>query len=312
MQTFFDAFVCIKAQCKTFHNNQNITAMKKSLSILSVLAVLALCLSVGLTSCSQMGLKNELAKYYQSDWSRLSDNFSVVHFKALTLEQMNTMENCPYTVATERDAIAEKLALEYCEQQLFNNLADIALPYMEKHLTVVEMKKVNSAVKDETQLASVVKIANIMRNDFAAIVNDCTGSAIADIVNGEEPPVPSLHDEMSSDYLPVVETFYEVSGRKVIVENSYGAMNEMLRSGAPESQTLAETFFAYLSRVTPRLMCMVMYDKVSKEELEQLIEVYERPEFVKLKQANIDFSQEIANANAGVNELFLQWLDKQI
>ena len=286
--------------------------MKKSLSILSVVAVLALCLSAGFTSCSQMGLKNELAKYYQSEWSRLSDNFSVANFKALTLEHMNTMENCPYPVATERDAIAEKLALEYCEQQLFNNLADIALPYMEKHLTVVEMKKVNSAVKDTALLASVVKIANIMRSDFSAIVNYCTGSAIADIVNGEEPSVPSLPDEVPSDYFPVVEVFYEVSGRKVIVENSYGAMNEMLSIGAPESQTLAETFFAYLGRVTPRLMCMVMCDKVSKEELEQLIEVYERPEFVKLKSGNIDFSQEIANANAGVNELFLQWLDKQM
>ena len=286
--------------------------MKKSLSFLSAIAVLALCLPIAFASCSQMGLKNELTKYYQSEWSRMSDNFSVAHFKALTLEYMNTMDNCPYTIATERDAIAERLALEYCEQELFNNLADVALPYMEKHVTVVDMKKVNATVKDERLLASVVKIANIMRHDFAAIVNECTGSAIADIVNGEEPPVPSLPDEMSSGYLPAVETFYEVSGRRVIVENSYGAMNEMLRSGAPESQTLAETFFAYLGSVTPKLMCMVMYDKVLKEELDVLVEVYGRPEFVRLRDANIDFSQEIANANADVNGLFLQWLKKQI
>lgn len=286
--------------------------MKKSFSIFVAFAILALCLPVGFTSCSQMGLKNELSKYYQSEWSRLSDNFSVAHFKALILEYMNTMENCPYAVATERDAIAEKLAQEYCEQELFAALADIALPYMQEHVSVVDMKKVNATVKDEALLASVVKIAGIMRNDFSALVNGCTGSAIADIVNGEEPPVPSLPDDIEAGYLPAVEKFYEVSGRKVIVENSYGAMNEMLRSGAPESQTLAENFFAYLRRVTPKLMCMAMHGKVDKGEIDGLIEVYSRPEFVNLRNANVEFSQEIANANEGVNELFRQWLKKQM
>ena len=285
--------------------------MKKSFSILTLFVSLAMC-TIGFTSCSQMGLKNELTKYYQSEWSRLSDNFSIAHFKALILEHMNTMENCPYNVATERDAIAEKLAVEYYEECLCGNLADIALPYIEKYISVVDMKKVNTVIKDEKILSSVVKITKIMKGEVSSIINTHSSSAIANIVNGEEPAMPTLPEDIRTVYLPLIEKFYDVSGRKTIVENSFGAVSEMLRSGAPESQTIAENFFSYLSSATPIIMTMTMHDKVAKEELEALIEVYERPEFVKLKKANIEFSEQIVSANEGVNELFKQWLNKQI
>ena len=151
-----------------------------------------------------------------------------------------------------------------------------------------------------------------MKGEVSSIINTHSSSAIANIVNGEEPAMPTLPEDIRTVYLPLIEKFYDISGRKTIVENSFGAVSEMLRSGAPESQTIAENFFSYLSSATPIIMTMTMHDKVAKEELEALIEVYERPEFVKLKKANIEFSEQIVSANEGVNELFKQWLNKQI
>lgn len=286
--------------------------MKKSFSIFAAFVFLLLFLSIGFSSCSQMGLKNELAKYYQSDWSRLSDNYPVAHFKALILEHLDTMENCPYPIATERSAIAEKLANRYCEELLYANLAEIALPYIEKHLSVVEMKKINAAIKDDDLRLSIVKISEIMKGEFMLLVNTVTGSAVADIVNGVEPAIPVLSDKVAADYLPVVENFYEVSGRKTIVENSFYTVNEMMNSGAQESQTLAENFFAYLGRTTPVIMSMAMVDNVTKEELQSLIEVFERPEFVKLRNANVEFLQEMVTADENINKLFKEWLEKQL
>ncbi|MBR5335384.1 MAG: hypothetical protein IKV23_03835 [Bacteroidaceae bacterium] len=286
--------------------------MKKSFSITAFFVLTALCLLTVTTFCSKMGLKNELTKYYQSEWSRLSDNFTTAHFKALILEYMDTMENCPYPVATERNAIAHKLAEEYCEQELYNNLADIALPYIEKHLSVVELKEINSTVKEETLLASIIQISAIMKNEFPGIIDTHTGTAIARIMNNEEPPIPLLPENIPVQYMQSVEKFYEASGRRNIIENSFEAMNEMLRTGAPESQTLAENFFAHISRATPVIMSILMYDKVSKQEVDALIGIYERPEFTKLKNANIEFSEGIANADSKISELFEKWLRKQL
>lgn len=287
--------------------------MRKSLTILVSIAVLAIYLITSFVSCTNnAGLKNELTKYYQSEWSRLSDNFSEAHFKAQILEYMDTMADCPYPVATERDAIAHKLAAQYCKEELYINLADIALPHFNNTLSVVELKKINNTIGETKALAIVKKIAGIMQGDFRNLIDEQTGTTIAIIMNGEPPVIPTLSDELRNSYLPTMQKYYALSGRKDIIENSFSAMNEMMAEGAPESRTLAENFFDYISEVSPIMMCMTMEGKVSEEELNTLIDIYERPEFIKLKNVNIEFSKDIANANAGVNNLFFKWLKKKL
>lgn len=286
--------------------------MKKSLTIMVSVALIVIYLSMSFVSCSnEAGVKNELTKYYQSEWSRLSDNFSQAHFKALILEYLDTMAHCPYPVATERDAIAERLAYQYCKERLYSDLADMALPHFSSTMSVIELKKVNNDIANEKALAIVKKIAEIMQNDFRNLINEHTGTTVACIMNGEEPIIPTLPEELRKSYLPAMEKFYVVSGRKDIIENSFTAMNEIMSQGAPESSMLAEAFFNYISKATPIMMCMTMVDKVSEEELNMLIGIYEQPEFVKLKNANIEYSKEIAKANAGVQEMFYSWLIKK-
>lgn len=287
--------------------------MKKSLTIMVSVALLVTYFVMSFVSCSnEAGVKNELTKYYQSEWSRLSDNFSQAHFKALILEYMDTMAHCPYPIATDRDPIAQKLAAQYCSEKLYNDLADMALPHFSSRMSVIELKKVNSDIADEKALAAIKRIADIMQNEFRALIDEQTGNTVAAIMNGEEPVIPTLSEELQRSYLPVMEKFYRVSGRKEIVENSFSAMNEVMSVGAPESSILAEAFFEYINKATPIMMCMTMEGKVSEEDLNRLIAIYEQPEFVKLKDANIEYSQEIAKANAGVQEMFYSWLKKKI
>lgn len=287
--------------------------MKKSLTIMVSVALLVTYFVMSFVSCSnEAGVKNELTKYYQSEWSRLSDNFSQAHFKALILEYMDTMAHCPYPIATDRDPIAQKLAAQYCSERLYNDLADMALPHFSSRMSVIELKKVNSDIVDEKALAAIKRIADIMQNEFRALIDEQTGNTVAAIMNGEEPVIPTLSEELQRSYLPAMEKFYRVSGRKEIVENSFSAMNEVMSVGAPESSMLTEAFFEYISKATPIMMCMTMEGKVSEEELNRLIAIYEQPEFVKLKDANIEYSQEIAKANAGVQEKFYSWLKKKI
>lgn len=287
--------------------------MKKSLTIMVSVALLVTYFVMSFVSCSnEAGVKNELTKYYQSEWSRLSDNFSQAHFKALILEYMDTMAHCPYPIATEREPIAQKLAAQYCAEKLYNDLADMALPHFSSRMSVIELKKVNSDIADEKALAAIKRIANIMQNEFRALIDEQTGNTVAAIMNGEEPVIPTLSEELQRSYLPAMEKFYRVSGRKEIVENSFSAMNEVMSVGAPESSILAEAFFEYINKATPIMMCMTMEGKVSEEDLNRLISIYEQPEFVKLKDANIEYSQEIAKANAGVQEMFYSWLKKKI
>lgn len=287
--------------------------MKKSLTIMVSVALLVTYFVMSFVSCSnEAGVKNELTKYYQSEWSRLSDNFSQAHFKALILEYMDTMAHCPYPIATDRDPIAQKLAAQYCSERLYNDLADMALPHFSSRMSVIELKKVNSDIVDEKALAAIKRIADIMQNEFRALIDEQTGNTVAAIMNGEEPVIPTLSEELQRSYLPAMEKFYRVSGRKEIVENSFSAMNEVMSVGAPESSILTEAFFEYISKATPIMMCMTMEGKVSEEELNMLIAIYEQPEFVKLKDANIEYSKEIAKANAGVQEMFYGWLKKKI
>lgn len=287
--------------------------MKKSLTIMVSVALLVTYFVMSFVSCSnEAGVKNELTKYYQSEWSRLSDNFSQAHFKALILEYMDTMAHCPYPIATDRDPIAQKLAAQYCSERLYNDLADMALPHFSSRMSVIELKKVNSDIVDEKALAAIKRIADIMQNEFRALIDEQTGNTVAAIMNGEEPVIPTLSEELQRSYLPAMEKFYRVSGRKEIVENSFSAMNEVMSVGAPESSILTEAFFEYISKATPIMMCMTMEGKVSEEELNMLIAIYEQPEFVKLKDANIEYSKEIAKANAGVQEMFYSWLKKKI
>ncbi len=287
--------------------------MKKSLTIMVSVTLLVIYLAMSFVSCSnKAGVKNELTKYYQSEWSRLSDNFSQAHFKALILEYMDTMAHCPYPVATDRYAIAEKLAYQYCNERLYSDLADMALPHFSSTMSVIELKKVNNDIANEKALSVVKKIADIMQNDFRNLIDEHTGTTVASIMNGEEPVIPTLSEELRKGYLPAMEKFYIVSGRKEIIENSFIAMNEIMSQGAPESGMLTEAFFDYISKASPILMCMTMEDKVSEEELNMLIGIYEQPEFVKLKNANIEYSKEIAKANAGVQEMFYSWLKKKI
>lgn len=276
-------------------------------------ALLVTYFVMSFVSCSnEAGVKNELTKYYQSEWSRLSDNFSQAHFKALILEYMDTMAHCPYPIATEREPIAQKLAAQYCSEKLYNDLADMALPHFSSRMSVIELKKVNSDIADEKALAAIKRIADIMQNEFRALIDEQTGNTVAAIMNGEEPVIPTLSEELQRSYLPAMEKFYRVSGRKEIVENSFSAMNEAMSVGAPESSILTEAFFEYINKATPIMMCMTMEGKVSEEELNRLIAIYEQPEFVKLKDANIEYSQEITKANAGVQEMFYSWLKKKI
>lgn len=287
--------------------------MKKSLTIMVSVALLVTYFVMSFVSCSnEAGVKNELTKYYQSEWSRLSDNFSQAHFKALILEYMDTMAHCPYPIATEREPIAQKLAAQYCSEKLYNDLADMALPHFSSRMSVIELKKVNSDIADEKALAAIKRIADIMQNEFRALIDEQTGNTVAAIMNGEEPVIPTLSEELQRSYLPAMEKFYRVSGRKEIVENSFSAMNEAMSVGAPESSILTEAFFEYINKATPIMMCMTMEGKVSEEDLNRLIAIYEQPEFVKLKDANIEYSQEIAKANAGVQEMFYSWLKKKI
>ncbi len=287
--------------------------MKKSLTIMVSVALLVTYFVMSFVSCSnEAGVKNELTKYYQSEWSRLSDNFSQAHFKALILEYMDTMAHCPYPIATDRDPIAQKLAAQYCSEKLYNDLADMALPHFSSRMSVIELKKVNSDIADEKALAAIKRIADIMQNEFRALIDEQTGNTVAAIMNGEEPVIPTLSEELQRSYLPAMEKFYRVSGRKEIVENSFSAMNEAMSVGAPESSILTEAFFEYINKATPIMMCMTMEGKVSEEDLNRLIAIYEQPEFVKLKDANIEYSQEIAKANAGVQEMFYSWLKKKI
>lgn len=287
--------------------------MKKSLTIMVSVALLVTYFVMSFVSCSnEAGVKNELTKYYQSEWSRLSDNFSQAHFKALILEYMDTMAHCPYPIATDREPIAQKLAAQYCSERLYNDLADMALPHFSSRMSVIELKKVNSDIVDEKALAAIKRIADIMQNEFRALIDEQTGNTVAAIMNGEEPVIPTLSEELQRNYLPAMDKFYRVSGRKEIVENSFSAMNEVMSVGAPESSMLTEAFFEYISKATPIMMCMTMEGKVSEEELNMLIAIYEQPEFVKLKDANIEYSQEIAKANAGVQEMFYSWLKKKI
>ncbi len=287
--------------------------MKKSLTIMVSVALLVTYFVMSFVSCSnEAGVKNELTKYYQSEWSRLSDNFSQAHFKALILEYMDTMAHCPYPIATEREPIAQKLAAQYCSEKLYNDLADMALPHFSSRMSVIELKKVNSDIADEKALAAIKRIADIMQNEFRALIDEQTGNTVAAIMNGEEPVIPTLSEELQRSYLPAMEKFYRVSGRKEIVENSFSAMNEAMSVGAPESSILTEAFFEYINKATPIMMCMTMEGKVSEEDLNRLIAIYEQPEFVKLKDANIEYSKEIAKANAGVQEMFYSWLKKKI
>lgn len=287
--------------------------MKKSLTIMVSVTLFVICLAMSFVSCSnESGVKKELTKYYQSEWSRLSDNFSQAHFKALILEYMDTMAHCPYPVATDRDAIARKLAYQYCNERLYSDLADIALPHFVKTMSVIELKKVNNDIANEKALSAIKKIADIMQNEFRNLIDEQTSSTVAAIMNGAEPAFPTLSEDLRKRYLPTMEKFYIVSGRKDIIENSFSAMNEIMSQGAPESSILTETFFDYIGKATPIMMCMTMEGKVSEEELNILISIYEQPEFVKLKNANIEFSKEIAKANAGVQELFYKWLKKKL
>lgn len=287
--------------------------MKKSLTIMVSVALLVTYFVMSFVSCSnEAGVKNELTKYYQSEWSRLSDNFSQAHFKALILEYMDTMAHCPYPIATDREPIAQKLAAQYCSERLYNDLADMALPHFSSRMSVIELKKVNSDIVDEKALVAIKRIADIMQNEFRALIDEQTGNTVAAIMNGEEPVIPTLSEELQRSYLPAMEKFYRVSGRKEIVENSFSAMNEVMSVGAPESSILTEAFFEYISKATPIMMCMTMEGNVSEEELNRLIAIYEQPEFVKLKDANVEYSKEIAKANAGVQEMFYSWLKKKI
>lgn len=287
--------------------------MKKSLSIVVSVAIIAMYLSISFVSCTNdSGLKKELTKYYRSEWSRLSDNFSEAHFKAQILQYMDTMSNCPYPVATDRDEVAQKLAALYCKERLNDDLANVALPYFSGKISVVEFKKINNAISDEKALGIIKKIAEIMQNDFRKLIDEQTSATVASIMNGDEPCIPTLSESLRTNYLPTMEKFYIVSGRKAIVENSFTAVNELMAEGAPESRTLAENFFNYISRATPVMMCMTMEGKVSKEELDTLIEIYERPEFIKLREANIEYSQEIVKADASINGMFIEWLGKKL
>ena len=287
--------------------------MKKSLSIVVSVAIIAMYLSISFVSCTNdSGLKKELTKYYQSEWSRLSDNFSEAHFKAQILQYMDTMADCPYPVATDRDAVAQKLAALYCKERLNDDLANVALPYFSGKISVVEFKKINNAISDEKALGIIKKIADIMQNEFRELIQEQTSTTVAIIMNGEEPCIPTLSEGLRASYLPTMEKFYIVSGRKAIVENSITAMNDLMAEGAPESRMLAENFFNYISRATPVMMCMTMEGKVSEEELSTLIEIYERPEFIKLREANIEYSQEIVKADEGINAMFIEWLKKKL
>lgn len=287
--------------------------MKKSISIVVSVAIIAMYLSMSFVSCTNdSGLKKELTKYYQSEWSRLSDNFSEAHFKAQILQYMDTMADCPYPVATDRDAVAQKLAALYCKERLNDDLANVALPYFSGKISVVEFKKINNAISDEKALGIIKKIADIMQNEFRELIQEQTSTTVASIMNGEEPCIPTLSEGLRASYLPTMEKFYIVSGRKAIVENSFTAMNDLMAEGAPESRILAENFFNYISSATPVMMCMTMEGKVSEEELSTLIEIYERPEFIKLREANIEYSQEIVKADEGINAMFIEWLKKKL
>lgn len=276
-------------------------------------AIIAMYLSISFVSCTNdSGLKKELTKYYQSEWSRLSDNFSEAHFKAQILQYMDTMADCPYPVATDRDTAAQKLAALYCKERLNDDLANVALPYFSGKISVVEFKKINNAISDEKALGIIKKIADIMQNEFRELIQEQTSATVASIMNGEEPCIPTLSEGLRASYLPTMEKFYIVSGRKAIVENSFTAVNDLMAEGAPESRMLAENFFNYISRATPVMMCMTMEGKVSEEELNTLIEIYERPEFIKLREANIEYSQEIVKADEGINAMFIEWLKKKL
>ncbi|MBR3855325.1 MAG: hypothetical protein IKM65_04105 [Bacteroidaceae bacterium] len=147
--------------------------MKKSLSIVVSVAIIAMYLSISFVSCTNdSGLKKELTKYYQSEWSRLSDNFSEAHFKAQILQYMDTMADCPYPVATDRDAVAQKLAALYCKERLNDDLANVALPYFSGKISVVEFKKINNAISDEKALGIIKKIADIMQNEFRELIQE--------------------------------------------------------------------------------------------------------------------------------------------
>ncbi len=281
--------------------------MKKSLTA-TVQVLLVLCLVLCSVSCSRVGLKNELTKYYQSEWSRLVANFSVAHFKSKILVAMDTMSGSAYSVATERDAIADELAREYCDSYLFTDMADVALPFYENHLTVVEFKKINATVYNETPLSIMRKIDSIMDRDFSHLVNVAMSAAVADIMNGETPKLPSLPEEVAKNYLPLMERFYEVSGRRIITENGFTAMKDMINQEASESQILAENFFEYLSNATPIMMCIAMEGELSSDELSSLIDIFESPEFVKLKEATMELSNDILKTNKMINERFDRWL----
>lgn len=287
--------------------------MKKSLTISTSAYAIVLCLLLSITSCSRQGeLENELAKYYQSEWSRLSDNYTAAHFKARILEYMDTMEHCPYPVATERDPIAQRMAEEYCSSNLYNDLAHIALPHFKKHLTADDLKKINRTINEEKPLATIKKISAISQNELAQLINTHTSYAVADIMNGDTPMAPSLPENIIASYLPAMEKFYVISGRKAIIDNSFTAVKEMMAANAPESRTLAEGFFEFISEATPVMMCIVMEGKVSEDELNMLIEIYERPEFVKLRNAKSEYSQDIINAGNEVFAQFDAWLKHKL
>jgi hypothetical protein len=285
--------------------------MKKSLTAM-VSAISVLCLVLYSVSCSQAGLKNELTKYYQSEWSRLADNYSFAHFKSKVLVYMEAMENCPYAAATERDAVAEKLAQEYCANSFYTDLADVVYPFFEERLSVVEFKKINAAIKDEAPLAIMRKIDAVMQREFSGIVNVGISSAVADIMNGETPMMPSLPEDVAEGYLPAMERFYDISGRRIITEKRFSSVKEMISQEASESQVFADNFFEYLGSATPVMMCIAMQESVGVEELNMLIEIFERPEFGKLKEANIELSNDIASANKEVDEKFDKWLKSKI
>jgi len=218
------------------------------------------------------------------------------------------MSGSAYSVATERDAIADELAREYCDSYLFTDMADVALPFYENHLTVVEFKKINATVYNDAPLSIMRKIDSIMDRDFSHLVNVAMSAAVADIMNGETPKLPSLPEEVAKNYLPLMERFYEVSGRRIITENGFTAMKDMINQEASESQILAENFFEYLSNATPIMMCIAMEGELSSDELSSLIDIFESPEFVKFKEATMELSNDILKTNKMINERFDRWL----
>ena len=164
-----------------------------------------------------------------------------------------------------------------------------------------------SALVIEELLDLLSHSGSIMDRDFSHLVNVAMSAAVADIMNGETPKLPSLPEEVAKNYLPLMERFYEVSGRRIITENGFTAMKDMINQEASESQILAENFFEYLSNATP-MMCIAMEGELSSDELSSLIDIFESPEFVKLKEATMELSNDILKTNKMINERFDRWL----